>query len=79
MSRSERAAGAALVAAPMLTLAGLRVVAGAVGALRGLVLAAALVPLVTTSRSAAALGRAAGATGLPERRGREARRQRGSG
>jgi hypothetical protein len=53
---------ALLVAVPMLTLVGLRVVAGAVGALRGLVLAAALVPLVTASRSVAALGRAAGAT-----------------
>jgi hypothetical protein len=47
----------------MVTLAGLRVVAGAAGALRGLVLAAALVPLVTVARSAAALGRAAGTGG----------------
>ena len=61
MSRAGRVAGGALVAAtPMLTLVGLRVVAGAVGALRGLVLAAAAVPLITAARSAVALGRVAG-------------------
>lgn len=60
MSRSSRVAGAAMLAAtPMLMLVGLRVVSGAVGALRGLVLAAAAVPLVAAARSAAALGRAA--------------------
>lgn len=60
MSRSGRAAGGALLAAtPMLTLVGLRVVAGAVGALRGLVLAAAAVPLMTAARSAIAVGRVA--------------------
>jgi hypothetical protein len=66
VSRSGRGAGAALlVAAPVLTLAGLRVIAGAVGALRGLVLAAAAVPLMTVARSVAALA------GSPERRSRE--------
>jgi hypothetical protein len=60
VSRSGRVAGAAMLAAiPMLTLVGLRVVSGAVGALRGLVLAAAAVPLITAARSAAAVGRAA--------------------
>lgn len=49
-----------LAATPMLTLAGLRVVLGAIGALRGLVLAAAAVPLITVARSAAAVGRVAG-------------------
>ncbi|HEY7206465.1 MAG TPA: hypothetical protein VIA61_19325 [Methylomirabilota bacterium] len=62
MSRIGRVTGAAvLMAAPMLAGAGLRVVAGAVGTLRGLVLAAAAVPLVTAARSAMALGRAGGA------------------
>jgi len=61
VSRSGRVAGGALLAAtPMLMLVGLRVVAGAVGALRGLVLAAAVVPLMTAARSAIAVGRVAG-------------------
>lgn len=61
MSRSGWVAGGALlVAAPMLTLVGLRAVAGAIGALRGLVLAAAAVPLVTAARSAIEVGRVAG-------------------
>lgn len=53
MSRSGPAlAGVLLLAAPALTAAGLRVLAGAIGALRGLVLTTAAVPLITVARSA---------------------------
>ena len=59
MSRSGPAlAGALLLAAPAVTAAGLRLLAGAIGALRGLVLTAAAVPLVTVARSASAMARA---------------------
>ena len=58
MSRSGRmAGGAALLAAPVLTVIALRVLAGAIGALRALVLTAAAVPLVTSARSAVVVGR----------------------